>query len=74
MKNYLLTIAIVAILFGLVLYQSKPLIKTGIAMKSQNIDNLGIKMANVLESQFLEMSNDMTFHKKTISQSDKSVK
>ena len=74
MRNYFLTIAIVALLFGLILFQSKPLIKTGIALKSQNIDNLGIKMANAIESQFLGIGKVMTFHKKTISQSDKSAK
>ena len=74
MRNYFLTIAVLAMLFGLILFQSKPLIKTGIALKSQNIDNLGIQMANVIESQFLGMGNAMTFHKKTISQSDKSAK
>ena len=74
MRNYFLTIAIVALLFGLILFQSKPLIKTGIALKSQNIDNLGIQMANAIEGQFLSLGKAMTFHKKSISQSDKSAK
>ena len=74
MKNYLLTIAIVAILFGLVLYQSKPLIKAGIAIKGQNIDNLGMHLANSIENQFFAFGNAITFHKKDISQSDKTGK
>lgn len=74
MRNYFLTIAIVATLFGLILFQSKPLIKTGIALKSENIDNLGIQMANAIEVQFLGLGKAMTFHKKTISQSEKSAK
>lgn len=74
MRNYFLTIAIVALLFGLILLQSKPMVKTGIAIKSQNIDNLGIQMANAIESQFLGIGNAITFHKKTISHSDKSEK
>lgn len=74
MRNYFFTIAIVGLLFGLILFQSKPLVKTGIALKSQNIDNLGIQMANAIESQFLGIGKAMTFHKKTVSQSDKSEK
>jgi hypothetical protein len=74
MKNYWLTIAIVSLLFGLILFQSKPLIKTGLALKGQNIDNLGIQMANAIEGQFLGLGKAMTFNKETISQSEKSGK
>jgi hypothetical protein len=74
MRNYFLTIAILALLFGLILFQSKPLVKSGISLKGQNIDNLGIQMASAIESQFLGIGSAMTFHKKTISQTEKSAK
>jgi len=74
MKNYLLMILGVAMLFVLILLQSKPLVKNGLSLKGQNIDDMGMQFASLIENQFLGENQTMAFGKKSNQNTYKSEK